>query len=116
MTTTLKALNDYGPRQFGDRIAFSEWQFERALRLELIPAADQGGRWSATVFNDVVARLDAVRAAVGTVPDVGRPARRSTSPSGSTASRSTRAPPPNSPGAATFRPAGTTGGTPSIAG
>ncbi|MFF4173698.1 hypothetical protein [Streptomyces sp. NPDC001744] len=71
MTTTLKALRDYGPRQFGDRLGFSEWQFERALRLELIPAADLGGRWSADVFNDVVGRLDAVRAAVGTVPDVG---------------------------------------------
>ncbi|MEV6147042.1 hypothetical protein [Streptomyces sp. NPDC051992] len=71
MTTTLKTLADYGPRQFGDRIGFSEWQFERALRLELIPAADQHGRWSAAVFNDVIARLDAVRAAVGTVPDVG---------------------------------------------
>ncbi|MFD8335615.1 hypothetical protein ACFV42_23590 [Streptomyces solisilvae] len=71
MTTTLKALADYGPRQFGDRIGLAEWQFERALRLELIPTADQGGRWSATVFNEVVDRLDAVRAAVGTVPDVG---------------------------------------------
>ena len=48
-----------------------EWQFERALRLELIPSADQGGRWSAAVFNEVVARLDAMRAAVGTVPDIG---------------------------------------------
>ncbi|GAA2964997.1 hypothetical protein [Kitasatospora cinereorecta] len=71
MTTTFKSLADYGPRQFGDRIGFSEWQFERALRLELIPAADLGGRWSADVFNDVVARLDAVVAAVGTMPDVG---------------------------------------------
>uniref|UniRef100_UPI003F4966A5 hypothetical protein n=1 Tax=unclassified Streptomyces TaxID=2593676 RepID=UPI003F4966A5 len=71
VTTTLKALRDYGPRQFSDRIAFAEWQFERAQRLGLIPAADLGGRWSADAFNDVVARLDAVRAAVGTVPDVG---------------------------------------------
>ncbi|QHC33862.1 hypothetical protein [Streptomyces sp. HF10] len=71
MTTTLKALRDYGPRQFGNRLGFSEWQFERARRLDLIPAADLGGRWSADVFNDVVARLDAVRAAVGTVPDIG---------------------------------------------
>ncbi|MER6723390.1 hypothetical protein [Streptomyces halstedii] len=71
MTTPLKALSSYGPRQFGDRIGFSEWQFERALRLELIPSADAGGRWSDTVFNDVVARLDAVRTAVGAIPDVG---------------------------------------------
>ncbi|MFE5847621.1 hypothetical protein ACFQ7N_38980 [Streptomyces niveus] len=41
MTTTLKPLADYGPIQFGTRIAFSQWQFERALRLELIPAADR---------------------------------------------------------------------------
>ncbi|BCL32178.1 hypothetical protein ACFFS2_36060 [Streptomyces aurantiacus] len=71
MTTPLKALPDYGPRQFGDRIAFSEWQFERALRLGLIPAADRAGRWSAAVFDDVLARLDAIRAVVGSVPDVG---------------------------------------------
>ncbi|MFH8410435.1 hypothetical protein ACH4FX_37515 [Streptomyces sp. NPDC018019] len=68
---TTKNLTSYGPRQFGGRIGFPQWQFERALRLELIPAADLDGRWSAAVVNDVVARLDAVRAAVGTVPDVG---------------------------------------------
>ncbi|WP_327332965.1 hypothetical protein [Streptomyces anulatus] len=71
MTTPLKALSSYGPRQFGDRIGLPEWQFERALRLELIPAADAGGRWSAAVFNEVLSRLDAVRTAVGTIPDVG---------------------------------------------
>ncbi|UQI49843.1 hypothetical protein M1P56_35735 (plasmid) [Streptomyces sp. HU2014] len=71
MTTILKPLASYGPRQFGDRIGFSEWQFERALRLDLIPRADQGGRWSATAFNEVVSRLDAVRTAVGTLPDLG---------------------------------------------
>ncbi|MFI9311246.1 hypothetical protein [Streptomyces triculaminicus] len=71
MTTTLKPLASYGPRQFGDRIGFSEWQFERALRLDLIPPADQGGRWSAAAFNEVGSRLDAVCAAVGTIPDLG---------------------------------------------
>ncbi|CAM5690872.1 putative protein OS=Streptomyces fumanus OX=67302 GN=GCM10018772_70540 PE=4 SV=1 [Streptomyces fumanus] len=71
MTTTFKPLADYGPRQFGDRLGFAEWQVERALRLGLIPPADRGGRWSADVFNEVTARLDAVRAEVGTLPDVG---------------------------------------------
>ncbi|MFF9908771.1 hypothetical protein ACF1HU_35825 [Streptomyces olivaceus] len=66
-----RSLRSYGPRQFADRIELSEWQFLRALRLNLIPPADQGGRWSEDVFNDVIARMDAVREEVGTVPDVG---------------------------------------------
>ncbi|UZI34007.1 hypothetical protein [Streptomyces sp. VB1] len=71
MTTPLKPLSSYGPRQFADRIGLSEWQFDRALRLELIPVADAGGRWSAAVFNEVLPCLDTVRTAVGTIPDVG---------------------------------------------
>ncbi|MFC1435311.1 hypothetical protein ACEZDB_32195 [Streptacidiphilus sp. N1-3] len=71
MTTTFKTLANYGPRQFGERIGFPEWQFERALRLELIPAADTSGRWTAAVFNEVVSRLDSIRTAVGNVSDVG---------------------------------------------
>ncbi|MEV0278616.1 hypothetical protein AB0I22_19845 [Streptomyces sp. NPDC050610] len=68
MTATLK---NYGPRQFGNQLGLTEWQFERALRLGLIPATSQDGRWSAAVFNEVVARIGTIREQVGTVPDVG---------------------------------------------
>ncbi|MCG6496621.1 hypothetical protein [Kitasatospora sp. A2-31] len=66
-----KPPTDYGPRQLGDRLDLPEWQLLRALRLELIPAVDAGGRWPAAVVNDAVERLDAIRAAVGTLPDIG---------------------------------------------
>ncbi|MFI0901763.1 hypothetical protein [Streptomyces sp. NPDC020983] len=66
-----KPLASYGPIQFRDRIGLAEWQFERALRLALIPPADQGGRWSAAIFTDVSGRVDALREQVGTLPDVG---------------------------------------------
>lgn len=70
-TPTLKPLSLYGPRQFATRIDLAEWEFDRARRLELIPAADTAGRWSAAVFDDVAARMDAIRPQLGTLPDVG---------------------------------------------
>ncbi|MFF4409756.1 hypothetical protein [Streptomyces sp. NPDC001404] len=72
MTTALKNLPDYGPRQFADRTGLSEWQIERAQRLGLIPAPDpKTGRRPAAVLDDVRSRLDAITQAVGTLPDVG---------------------------------------------
>ncbi|MGA5411612.1 hypothetical protein ACPCSC_30695 [Streptomyces lavendulocolor] len=70
--TTVKAPASYGPMQLADRLDLARWQVERAQRLGLIPAADpKTGRWPAVVVDDVVARLDDIRAAVGTMPDVG---------------------------------------------
>lgn len=69
--TTAKTPTSYGPIQFRDRIGLTEWQFERALRLDLIPPASRDGRWSTAVFTDVSNRLDALREQVGTLPDVG---------------------------------------------
>jgi hypothetical protein len=71
MTTTASTLKTYGPLQFPDRAGLTLWQFARAQRLGLIPAPDVADdRWSA-VFDDAVARIDAIRQAVGTMPDIG---------------------------------------------
>ncbi|MEJ8654618.1 hypothetical protein WKI65_42960 [Streptomyces sp. MS1.AVA.3] len=68
-TTTLKS---YGPRQFPDRAGLEVWQFERAQRLGLIPKPDmKDWRWSAAAFNDAVGRVDTIKRATGTLPDVG---------------------------------------------
>ncbi|WP_199570521.1 hypothetical protein [Streptomyces murinus] len=71
--TKKKEPTDYGPIQFPDRLGLQQWEFERAQALGLIPAADVafGSRWSAAVVADAMSRLDEIRAAVGTQPDVG---------------------------------------------
>ncbi|MEU1500544.1 hypothetical protein [Streptomyces sp. NPDC005732] len=72
MTTTVGVPTTYGPLQFPSRAGLTLWQFDRARRLGLIPGPDAaGGRWTAPVFDDVLARIDAIRQAVGTMPDVG---------------------------------------------
>ncbi|GGN46740.1 hypothetical protein [Streptomyces fuscichromogenes] len=65
-------LSSYGPLQFPDRAGLSLPQFERAQRLQLIPGPDApGGRWSAAVFEDAATRIDAIKDAVGSLPDLG---------------------------------------------
>ncbi|MFI5857458.1 hypothetical protein [Streptomyces parvulus] len=72
MTTTATALKSYGPVQFPDRAGLHLWQFERAQRLGLIPGPDVNGeRWSRAVFDDAIARIDTIKQATGTLPDVG---------------------------------------------
>ncbi|MET9759937.1 hypothetical protein ABZ016_12890 [Streptomyces sp. NPDC006372] len=72
MTATASTLKTYGPLQFPDRAGLTLWQFARAQRLGLIPTPDAvGDRWSAAAFDAAVARFDAIRQAVGTMPDVG---------------------------------------------
>jgi hypothetical protein len=63
---------DYGPVQFPALLGLTLWAFERALADGLIPPPDPGtGRWPADVADDTLTRLDQIRAAVGTQPDVG---------------------------------------------
>lgn len=71
-STPVSKLKTYGPLQFPDRADLTLWQFDRALRLGLIPGPDAaGGRWTAVVLDDTLTRIDAIRHAVGTMPDVG---------------------------------------------
>ncbi|KAK1176684.1 hypothetical protein B7755_052060, partial [Streptomyces sp. NBS 14/10] len=63
---------DYGPIQFPDRLGFELWRFERALKKGLIPPADVGGcRWSAAVVDAVAERVEEIRTATGSLPDMG---------------------------------------------
>jgi hypothetical protein len=63
---------DYGPVQLADYLGLPRWQLERALAAGLVPAPDRArGRWSAAIADDALARIDAVRAAAGSVPDLG---------------------------------------------
>jgi hypothetical protein len=56
----------------GDRLGLARFQVERALTAGLIPPpARAGGRWSASVVDDLANRADEIRAAVGAVPDLG---------------------------------------------
>ncbi|WP_435060330.1 hypothetical protein [Streptomyces sp. bgisy060] len=70
--TPTEKRSDYGPHQFPDRLGFSLWEFDRALKQGLIPPADiNGQRWSAAVVESVAARADEIRAATGNLPDMG---------------------------------------------
>lgn len=68
-----KEPTDYGPIQFPGRLGLQQWEFERAQNLGLIPPADvaSGTRWSAGVVADALSRMDEIRAAVGSQPDIG---------------------------------------------
>lgn len=71
MSRARRQLRDYGPIQLADRLGLARWQVDRALGDDLIPRPDvHGGRWSARVVEDACARVDDIRAAVGSVPDV----------------------------------------------
>jgi hypothetical protein len=69
---TAKAPSDFGPVQFPELLGLSTWEFERARRDDLIPSPDiDGRRWSSAVAGTVLDRLDQIRDAIGTQPDVG---------------------------------------------
>lgn len=67
-----RVLRDYGPLQMAARLGLPYWQVERAVADGLIPAPDVGGgRWSAAVVDAACGRVGEIRAAVGSLPDVG---------------------------------------------
>lgn len=72
MTTDTRPLTSYGPIQMGDRLGLARFQVDRALAAGLIPPPDRAqGRWSASVVDGLAERADEIRAAVGSVPDLG---------------------------------------------
>jgi len=63
---------DHGPVQLAGYLGLPQWQFDRARNSGDIPAPDRsGGRWSAAIAAEALARIDEIRAAAGSIPDVG---------------------------------------------
>jgi hypothetical protein len=68
----LSLLREYGPVQLAGFLGLGRWQLDRALTDGLIPGPDtRNGKWSSAVARQAVARLTDIRAAVGTIPDLG---------------------------------------------
>jgi hypothetical protein len=62
----------YGPVQLATYLGLEQWQFSRAREAGVIPGPDRPrGRWSAEVADAALARTDQIRAAAGSVPDLG---------------------------------------------
>jgi hypothetical protein len=66
------AHKDYGPIQLATFLGLAQWQLDRALDAGLIPRPDTPrGRWSAAVAAAALARAGDIRAAAGSIPDLG---------------------------------------------
>ncbi len=66
------ARSDYGPIQLAGFLGLTQWQVDRALDAGLIPGPDRSrGRWSARVAEAALERIGEIRAAAGSVPDLG---------------------------------------------
>lgn len=62
----------YGPTQLADRLDLARFQFDRARAAGIIPEPDRSkGRWSAAAAANLAQRIDEIRSAAGTVPDLG---------------------------------------------
>jgi hypothetical protein len=65
-------LKDYGPVQLAEFLGLHQWQLDRACAAGLIPAPDaRRSRWSAAIAAEAAARIGEIRAAAGSVPDLG---------------------------------------------
>jgi hypothetical protein len=68
----LSLLREYGPVQLAGFLGLGRWQLDRALTDGLVPGPDtRSGKWSSAVAREAAARLTDIRAAVGTIPDLG---------------------------------------------
>jgi len=64
--------NDYGLVQLATFLGLELWQFARARQAGLIPGPDRPrNRWSAQAADAALARIQEIRQAAGSVPDVG---------------------------------------------
>jgi hypothetical protein len=72
VTAARAARRDYGPVQFADHLGLDRWQLDRVLAAGLIGGPDRPrGRWSSEAAEAAVAGIEEIRAAAGTVPDLG---------------------------------------------
>ena len=68
----MTAPRRFGPVQFATYLGLEQWQLDRAVSDGLIPGPDRSrGRWSAPIADAPLARIGGIRAAAGTVPDLG---------------------------------------------
>lgn len=61
----------FGPTQAADRLGIAVWQFEAAVRRELIPPADLCDRWSAALVEAAAKHLPEILAEVGEHSPIG---------------------------------------------
>ena len=72
MTAARQARADYGPVQLAVFLGLEQWQFARARQAGLIGGPDRArGRWAAAAAAAALARAAQIRAAAGSVPDLG---------------------------------------------
>jgi hypothetical protein len=68
----LSLLREYGTVQLAEFLGLARWQLDRALTDGLIPGPDtRSGKWPPAVAQEAAARLKDIRAAVGSIPDLG---------------------------------------------
>ena len=68
----MTAPRRFGPVQLATYLGLEPWQLERAVADGLIPGPDRSrGRWSAPIADAALARIGGIRAAAGSIPDLG---------------------------------------------
>ena len=68
----MTAPRRFGPVQLATYLGLEQWQLDRAVGDGLIPGPDRSrGRWSAPIAAAALARIGVIRAAAGSIPDLG---------------------------------------------
>ena len=68
----MTAPRRFGPVQLATYLGLEQWQLERAIGDGLIPGPDRSrGRWSALIADAALAHIGVIRAAAGSIPDLG---------------------------------------------
>jgi hypothetical protein len=72
VTAPQRTRKDHGPLQLAAYLGLEQWQLGRALSDGLIPGPDRPrGRWSTQIADAALARIGVIRAAAGSIPDLG---------------------------------------------
>ena len=68
----MTAPRRFGPVQLATYLGLDQWQLGRAVDAGLIPGPDRSrGRWSAPLAGAALASIGVIRAAAGSIPDLG---------------------------------------------